>query len=807
VMNNDNQVGSGAIVGVGIQNANGATVKNNAIALLGEANAASMAHSALFYQGTLFRNGRANDWYLPTDAPSSMVSDRNAYYTPNAGIARFVEISHMSEMVSAGSQSEFLTMSQWKRWTGQDVNSVYGDFVSEHEFQGIAPNQRLRVKVTPRAPIGSILNDRGERIASIMKDIDGQERGAAGQGYDIGADEFDGRLYVSDLEMVDILTPGAYKSATGVTAEAEYIMTKAPVDVTARVRNSGALPRTNAPVTVSVYMETAASNNGGFATPTWETTPQVSKTVQVADLGSGANADVIFGLTNFVPQTYTDLSGYTVPQRFTAMAINVTPRYRVVVDVPSDENNANNTTTKTVRFYVKRSTKDIMVSGTDASTIVGGTTPTNQIAGRLNADSVMKALKDLGWANNPSTGSYNYDVFDRSAWEGRAVDYGMYRTMFWAEDENGLTREQRDDLRNFISSGTARLKHNLAIASQGLVRQHVGSAIVTDQTFINRELRAQYAAPGTPASPNYDNKRIVGEAVARGTIETVKATTTANDNAPVPALMTLFSDNQTSGIALKAYTYHPSDRTSTVDVAGTATASLTHNVVYMGVDWRHFARTSTFKGVEGVVRGIVDFFDENGGTVVPVELVSFDAKARTSDVDVFWATASEQNADHFRVERSDVTAGVTSTDDYATVATVAASGTTTDRRDYAVVDRNVAPGTYLYRLVMADRDGSQSRTPAVQVVIGQEQAAVITSVTPNPVVNESRVVLSLQQPAMTTVTVVDINGRTVATIHDGDLSAGTHELTLDASALANGAYTIVVNADGASTSSTIRVVR
>jgi flagellar hook assembly protein FlgD len=65
----------------------------------------------------------------------------------------------------------------------------------------------------------------------------------------------------------------------------------------------------------------------------------------------------------------------------------------------------------------------------------------------------------------------------------------------------------------------------------------------------------------------------------------------------------------------------------------------------------------------------------------------------------------------------------------------------------------------------------------------------------------------LQQPAMTTVTVVDINGRTVATIHDGDLTAGTHELTLDASALANGAYTIVVNADGAWATSAIRVAR
>ena len=286
VMMSDNQMGAGAIVGVGIQNSNGATLMNNAIALLGDANAAGLTHSAVMYQGTLFRNGRANDWYLPEGAPASLMSDNNAFYAPNAGIARFIEISHESELVSAGSQDEFLTIDQWRNWTGQDINSVVGDFVSEHEFQGIAPNQRLRVKVTPRPPIGSMLNDRGMRIDGITMDIDGDERGAAGQGYDIGADEFDGRLYVSDLEMVDILTPGAYKSTTGQTAEAEYIMTTAPVDVSARVRNSGALPRTNAKVTVSIYRETAASNNGGFMSPTWEGTPEVSKTVTVANLGS-----------------------------------------------------------------------------------------------------------------------------------------------------------------------------------------------------------------------------------------------------------------------------------------------------------------------------------------------------------------------------------------------------------------------------------------------------------------------------------------------------------------------------------------
>jgi hypothetical protein len=748
VMTNDNMSGTGAIIGVGIQNANGASVMNNAIALLGEANAATMAHSALLYEGTLFRNGKANDWYLPEDAPASLISDNNAYFTPNAGIARFVEISDKSEMVSTGTQNEFLTINQWKTWTKQDINSVVGDFVSEHEFQGVAPNQRLRVKITPRPPIGSILNDRGVRIATLTSDIQGQERGAAGQGYDIGADEFDGRLYVSDLEMVDILTPGAYKSATGVTSEAEYIMTKAPVDVSARVRNSGALPRTNAQVTVSIYRETAASNNGGFTMPTWEGTPQVTKTVTVADLGSGANEDVIFGLENFTPQTYSDLAGYTVPQRFSAMALNVTPRYRVMVDVPSDENNGNNASTKTVRFYVKRSTKDIMVSGTDAAAVINASATSNQLAGRLNADSVMKALKDLGWANDAQTGAYNYDVFDRNAWEGRAVDYTMYRTMFWSDDQNGLSREQRDDLRNYISGGTARLKRNLAISSQELVRAHVGTAIVTDQDFINRELRAQYVAPGTPAQPNYDGKRVVGAAIARNTVETVQSTTVANDAAPMPALMKLFSDNQTSGIALEAYRYHASDKQTIDDVAGVATASLMHNIVYLGVDWRHFQRSAAFKGVEGVMRGVLDFFNENGGSVVPVELVSFDAKARTNDVDVFWATASEQNADHFSVERADATAGqITSQDGgYMSVATVAAAGNTTERRDYSVVDRDLAPGTYLYRLNMVDRDGSQSRTPAVQVVIGGEQTAVtINGVTPNPASTEARVMVTLQE--------------------------------------------------------------
>ena len=93
----------------------------------------------------------------------------------------------------------------------------------------------------------------------------------------------------------------------------------------------------------------------------------------------------------------------------------------------------------------------------------------------------------------------------------------------------------------------------------------------------------------------------------------------------------------------------------------------------------------------------------------------------------------------------------------------------------------------------------------MEVVIGEEGTVAITSVTPNPVVTEARVAISLNEAAQATVTLVDMNGRTVATLHEGSLTAGTHELDLDASALANGVYTVVLNAAGQNAAMTVTV--
>ncbi len=812
IISNDNVIGSGAVVGIGSQHGNGTVVVNNAVAMMGNANASSFINAALLYQGTLFRNGRANSWYLPSTAPGQLVSNNNAFWAPNAGIARFIEISDQSVVVSTGTQTEFQSLSQWRTWAGQDINSVSGDFTLDHEYRGIAPNQKLRVRVTPTPPIGSVLNNRGLRLSGVTTDIDGAVRGQAGLGYDIGANEFDGRMYLSDLESVDILKPSAYRSGTGATSDAEYIMTKAPVDVTARFRNNGALALTNAPVRVRVFMETAASNNTAAMTPAWNALAAVDKTVNI-DLASGELTDVVFNVADFTPQVYFGMFGYTAPARFTSMINNVTPRYLVEVSTTSDENNQNNVFTKVVRFFLLKSQMHLVLSVTGSTNDISTGTPAqNDIVGRLNADTLTKSFRDLGFLNLPASSSYAYDIFDRSAWESRAVDYTMYRTMFWSHDQNALSRTERDDIRNFVAAGAPGQKKNLAIGAQNLARQHQGLNILSDENFIRTVLRAKNQSPGQPTAINYDSKKITGRTIARNTVETIVRTGFPNDADPVPGLVSIYSDATTSGLASMAYSYNKGDRTSTDSIAGTAVASLTNNTVYLAIDWRHLSHPQLFTGGDRTLRGIIDFFESNGGTVVPVELTAFDAKARGSNVDVFWSTASERNSDRFLVERSTVagpTAGnVVAQSPFTTVGTVSAAGNSTSRRDYRLTDNGVAAGTYAYRLTTVDVDGSASTTSDVQVTIdGEGTQLMIASVSPNPVANISRVSFTTATAGEVTLVLVNANGAEVMTLVQGTRPAGTQEVDLSAATLASGTYTLVLRSHGAAVSAPVTIVK
>ncbi|MBK7187063.1 MAG: hypothetical protein IPH85_14300 [Ignavibacteria bacterium] len=102
-----------------------------------------------------------NTWYLPTDAPGALVSNRTLSMLQMRASHVSLRSQQRARSFPPGSQTEFATIAQWRNWTGQDINSVVGNFTTDFVYNGVAPNQQLRVKVTPQPPVGSILNNRG----------------------------------------------------------------------------------------------------------------------------------------------------------------------------------------------------------------------------------------------------------------------------------------------------------------------------------------------------------------------------------------------------------------------------------------------------------------------------------------------------------------------------------------------------------------------------------------------------------------------------------------------------------------------
>ncbi|MGB3542934.1 DUF1501 domain-containing protein [Rubrivirga sp.] len=81
------------------------------------------------------------------------------------------------------------------------------------------------------------------------------------------------------------------------------------------------------------------------------------------------------------------------------------------------------------------------------------------------------------------------------------------------------------------------------------------------------------------------------------------------------------------------------------------------------------------------------------------------------------------------------------------------------------------------------------------------------SVAPNPVVSRARVEVALDEPALVTLEVVDLQGRTVRVLADRALPAGVADVDLEVDGLAAGLYLVRLRTPRASRTVTITVVR
>ena len=776
--------------GIAAQQTSNALINNNAVALTDdEVNTTAPGYAGFFFQGLMPDEG-------------SLVSDRNAFWTSDdadAAFYQFVEMDENGNIIEQGGRDDYKTLEQWQNWTGQDVNSVFGDFTQDYVFLGTAPNQKLRVKSDP-APIGSILNNRGNNIDWNRYDIDGTRRGAAGQRYDIGHVEFDGRLYLSDMEAIRITEPAAYKSSDGFFSDAEYIMTTAPVNIKGLFRNSGNLPQNAVTATLQIYLE---QPDGLFPnTPVLTATTLVSApTTQNVEadwqLADGVDPD-------FVPQTYGDLAGlgYVAPNEFTTMEANVTPKYKLVISIGADQNNANNIKEKIVRFYIAKADLRMVLSAENSFKDLNATLTANEIAGKLNYQALVDAFDKIGWKVDVSENRYDYDIFDRAGWEPKAVNYTMYRTMFWSDgDENPLTRYQRIDINRFLAIGNTTEKRNLIIGSQEIAREHMNGGQNEDVAFVGEVLRTDYVAPGNPMGAGVDNdsNRAIGVSIARNSANDILATGVTGDEPPYCGLVSIYPEGE--GLATPAFYYEKHDGAPSDSIAGVTTTTLNRNVCYYAIDWRHWG------DLDMIVRGTIDFIEKNGGTIIPVELTNFDAVARGKQVDLSWKTASEYNSDKFEIERAVKNESGVST--FEKIAEEKAQGTSVSETVYGpITDKDVRIGqTYVYRLKIVDLTGEYSYSGEREVKIGGENTSWITAPVPNPVVNEATIEYSVAQAGQVEISLYDMSGKLIETLLNEYSNEGQHSFRMDASDLMSGQYSIVMKTNGQQFVTYVQIVK
>ncbi|MDB5267267.1 MAG: C-terminal target protein [Hymenobacter sp.] len=156
--------------------------------------------------------------------------------------------------------------------------------------------------------------------------------------------------------------------------------------------------------------------------------------------------------------------------------------------------------------------------------------------------------------------------------------------------------------------------------------------------------------------------------------------------------------------------------------------------------------------------GVSGFSDFTAGgdfnvNPLPVELVSFTARAQGSAVALSWRTATEKNSQAFEVERS--ADGAT----FARIGTVAAAGSSSAPRTYELLDTKLPDNaaTLYYRLRQVDQDGTFNYSPVRSIVLKGAVAAL--SLYPNPTATGAAT-LTGAQPG-TLVTVYDALGRPV----------------------------------------------
>lgn len=283
---------------------------------------------------------------------------------------------------------------------------------------------------------------------------------------------------------------------------------------------------------------------------------------------------------------------------------------------------------------------------------------------------------------------------------------------------------------------------------------------------------------------------------------------TANDNTPYPTGVTNTNSEVIGSADASAYAIDrfwiisPESYTATPD----ATLSFTYDPTEMGgtntiteanlqaqtwdsgnTRWSNsLFGTQSGSAVSNAVVPSANFFSAwtlvSNDVPLPVELISFLGELNDKDqVQLSWVTISEENNDHFVVEKS--YDGI----DFQPVVFIKGMGTTSEMTSYAALDDEVANGQSYYRLKQVDFDGQYSYS---QVILIEKLADEVLLAYPNPF--SDQLFVTTNQNSLVPIQIRVFNAL-------GELSQEhqmeSNQATLNTATLPQGMYIVIISTE------------